>query len=229
MKAIHVRSFTFAAAVVVALAGSAGAQERPLGLLNNLDVRTLVARGDPVDNDRLFVHFRVLADRYQTEAERHDAMASSFVGNPNRSSGSGMSEHCRRLAGLNRESAHTLRALALYHKKLAEGTPATVPRDGARFQGGAGAPEPTERELDALAAKARSRTDHLALAEYFRTLAKRYTTDANEHVTMALTYRGGRFAQAAVHHDRLADVARKAAKEATTAAGMHEQFATVGR
>ena len=118
MSTIHCRSFAIAATAILATAGSIAAQERPLGLLNEFEVRTLVARGEPVD---------------------------------------------------------------------------------------------------------------LELEEYFLTLAKRYTTDANEHVTLALTYRGGRFAQAAVHYDRLANVARDAAKEATRAAGMHKQFSTIGR
>jgi hypothetical protein len=223
------RSLAIAATTLVTLANgsSVAAQERPPGLLNTLDVRTLVARGDPVDNDRLFVHFRVLRDRYLTEAERHDSMARSFMGNPNRTSAAGR-EYCKRLAHLNRQWAKTLRELALYHKQLAEGTPATLPPGAARFQGGAGAPDPTEQEVEALAAQARSRTDHLALAEYLRTLARRYTRDANEHLTQALTFRGGRLAQAAIHHEDLASAAREAAQEATRAAEIHRQSATVG-
>ena len=219
---------TTAAMGTLASASSVAAQERPPGLLNTLDVRALVARGDPVDNDRLYVHFRVLWDRYLIDAERHDTMARSFVGNTNRTSANGMIEHCKRLASLDRQAANTLRELALYHKQLAEGTPATLPPGAARFQGGAGAPEPTTQELDALSAQARTRTDHLALAEYFRMRANRYTKDATEHVTMALNYRGGRFAQSAVHHDRVANVARQAAKDATRAAEMHRQLATIG-
>ena len=220
---------TVTAIVTVATGGGAMAQGRPPGLLNKLDLRTLVARGDPADHERLFMHFRVLWGRLLTDAERHDAMSRSFLGNSNRTSGSGMSEHCKRLADLNWHSAQTLRELALYYKKLAEGSPAMPPSGGATFEGGAGAPEPTDRELDVLAARARTRTDHLALEEYFRMLAKRYTSDANEHMWMASTYRGGRFAQAAVHHDRLASVSRKAAAEATRAAEMHNQFAAIGR
>lgn len=222
-------SLAVAATAFVTLASSSvAAQERPPGLLNTLEVRSLVARGDPVDNDRLFAHFRVLWDRYLTEAERHDSMARSFTGNPNRASGSGRSEHCKQLAHLNRQSAKTLRELALYHKHLAEGPPATLPPGAARFQGGAGAPDPSEQELDALAAQARTRADHLALEEYLRTLARRYTRDANEHMTQALTFRGGRLAQAAVHHEDLANAARQAAHEATRAAELHRQLATVG-
>jgi hypothetical protein len=122
-----------------------------------------------------------------------------------------------------------VRELAAYHTKLASGTLATPPRDGARFQAGAGAPEPTEKELNALAAKASTPAEHRGLEEYFLTLAKRYTAEANEHVALAQAYRGTRIAQAAVHHDRLAGLSRDGAKEATAAAEMHKQLAGIGR
>lgn len=89
--------------------------------------------------------------------------------------------------------------------------------------------------LDAVAAGLREvtarpciRVDR-SLEEYFLTLAKRYSAEANEHVTLSQTYRGTRIAQAAVHHDRLAGVARDAAKEATAAAEMHKGLAAVAR
>jgi hypothetical protein len=156
-------------------------------------------------------------------------MSQSFVGNPSRNLGSGMSIHCKRLADLNTQSATTVRELASYHEKLAAGAPATPPLDGARFQGGAGASEPTEKELNALAAKANTPAEHRALEEYFLTLAKRYAAEANEHVTLAQTYRGTRIAQAAVIHDRLAGLARDEAKEATAAAEMHKGLANIAR
>jgi hypothetical protein len=220
-----------AATVVVTLASgnSAAAQERSPGLLNKLDVQDLVARGDPLDNDRLFAHFRVLWDRYLTDAQQHDSMARSVTGHPNRWSGGGSNDRCRQLASLSRHSANTVRELALYHKQLAEGTPATLPPGAARFQGGAGAPDPTEQELAARAAQTRTRTEHLALAEYLRAVATRHTRNANEHMTLALTYRGGRLAQAAVHHEHMADVARQAARQATMAAERQRQYAALGR
>src|SRR5262245_1363251 len=92
-----------------------------------------------------------------------------------------------------------------------------------------GAPEPTEKELNAMAAKAGTHSEHKALEEYFLTLAKRYTTEATEHVALAQAYRGTKIAQASVHHDRLAALARDSAKEATAAAEMHKQLADVAR
>jgi hypothetical protein len=197
--------------------------------LNSLEVRQLVARAEPADNARLALHFSALSDRYTAEAKRHVSMSQSFVGNPSRNLGSGMSVHCKRLADLNTQSATTVRELASYHEKLGAGTPATPPQGGARFQGGAGAPEPTEKELNALAAKAGTPAEHRALEEYFQTLAKRYTATADEHVALAQAYRGTRIAQAAVMQDRLAGLARDSAKEATAAADMHKQLANVAR
>jgi len=228
MNTIHIRLLAFTAAMLT-VAGTAIAQERPAGLLNNLDVRELVARAEPADNARLSAHFTALADRYAAEAKRHVSMAQSFNGNPSRNLGSGMSAHCKRLADLNTQSATTSRELAAYHEKLAGGTAATLPRDAARFQGGAGAPEPTQKELNELAAKASTPAEHRSLEEYFLTLARRYTTDADNEAALAQTYRGTRIAQAAVHHDRLTELSRDAAKEATAAAEMHKQLANIGR
>ena len=229
MRTVHLRPLAIAAAALVSLAGSIAAQDRPTALLNSLEVRQLVARAEPADHVRLTAHFYALGDRYTAEAKRHISMSQSFVGNPSRNLGTGMSAHCKRLADLNTQSATTVRELAVYHQKLASGASSTPPKDGARFQGGAGAPEPTSKDLDVLAAKANTPTEHRALEEYFLTLAKRYTTEANEHVTLAQTYRGTRIAQAAVHHDRLAGLSRDAAKEATAAAEMHKGLAGVAR
>jgi hypothetical protein len=229
MRTVYFRSFAIAATAVLTVTGIALAQENPTGLLNSLEVRQLVARAEPGDNARLVQHFSALATRYTAEAKKHTAMSHGFVGNPSRNFGTGMSAHCERLADLNTQEATTVRELAAYHEKLAAGTSATPPHDGVRFQGGAGASEPTGKELNALAAKASTPAEHRALEEYFFTLSKRYTAEANEHVTLAQTYRGTRLAQAAVHHDRLSGLSRDAAKEATTAAEMHKQLATVGR
>lgn len=229
MRTVHFRSLSIAAMAVLMFAGSLAAQEKPTGLLNNLEVRQLVARAEPADNARLGAHFSALADRYAAEAKRHISMSQSFSGNPSRNLGTGMSAHCKRLADLNTQSATTVRELAAYHTKLASGTSATPPRDGARFEAGAGAPEPTEKELNALAAKASTPAEHRGLEEYFLTLAKRYTAEANEHVALAQAYRGTRIAQAAVHHDRLAGLARDGAKEAATAAEMHKGLAGIAR
>jgi hypothetical protein len=229
MRTIQIRFLSLAALALLALAGSAAAQDKSPALLNALEVRQLVARAEPGDHARLSAHFTALAERYAAEARRHTSMSQSFIGNPNRNLGTGMSAHCKRLADLNTQSATTVRELATYHQTLAAGAPSTTPREGARFEGGAGARAPTDQDLNALAAKARTPADHRGLEEYFLTSAKRYTADATDHAAMAQTYRGTRIAQAAVHCDRLVTLSRDSAKEATEAAAMHKQLAGIAR
>ena len=211
------------------LAGSATAQEKSSAILNTLEVRQLVARAEPADNARLSLHFSALADQYAAEARRHTAMAQGFVGNPSRNLGSGMSVHCKRLADLNTQEATTLRELARYHNDLAGGNPTTPPAGAARFQSGAGAPAPTDRQLAELAAKASTPADHHALEEYFATLAEKYAADAKEHAAFAASLRGTRIEQAAASHNHLAALSRDAAKEATSAAEMHKGLAGIAR
>jgi hypothetical protein len=234
MRPVHVRSLSLAAVAVLTFASSVSAQDTPSGLLSNLEVRQLVTRGDPEDHVRLSTHFAALAQRYKTEAQRHSSMLQAYTSNPKITQMAvSMSGHCRRLAELNTQSMATLRELAAYHAKLASGTPATPPKDGARFQGGAGAPEPTERELNVLAAKASTSAEHRGLEEYFSTLARRYTLAADEHAANAVSWRGmTRVPAAAItatHCEKLSGQLRDAAKEANAAAAMHKELAGVGR
>jgi hypothetical protein len=229
MRPTHFRTLSIAAVALFLFAGSAMGQTKSNPILNSVEVQQLVKRAEPGDNARLAAHFAALADYYTTQAKRHTSMAQSFVGNPSRNLGTGMSAHCKSLAALNTQSATELRELSTYHQKLASGATATPPAGGTRFEGGAGAPAPTEKDLNAMAAKASTPADHRALEEYFLTLAKRYTADVTEHTAMANTYRGTRIAQAAVHCDNFVRLSRDAAKEATAAAEMHKQLAGVAR
>jgi hypothetical protein len=230
MRTVHFRSLALSAVAALTFAATGAAQDRAPALLNNLEVRQLVARAEPSDQAQLSAHFTALADRYAAEAKRHLSMSQSFIGNPSRNLGTGMSAHCKQLASLNTQSETAVRELAAYHAKLAGGTPATPPKDGARFQSGAGAREPTEKELSALAERASTPADHRDLEEYFATLAKRYTRDAEQHAQFAAAYRNSpRIAHVSVTHDRLAELSRDAAKEATAAAEMHKQLAGAGR
>jgi hypothetical protein len=230
MRAMSNCTFLLGAVALVALVGQAAAQTAPPPILNALEVQKLVSSTDPADNARLSAHFAAMAARYDADAKRHTAMAAAFIAAPTRRvPANTAADHCTRLATLITQSAQTLRELAAHHDKLAAGVPSKVPKAGAAFQSGAGAPEPTEADLKALAAKANTPADHHALEEYFLTAAKRYTTDANEHVAMAQAYRGTRISQAAVHCDRLAALARDEAGEATAAAEMHKNLASVAR
>src|SRR5262245_16306147 len=226
---VIMKRFISLAATAVAVLAPFTAAAQPSHVLNALEVRMLVASAAPADNAKLAAHFSALTDRYTAEARRHTSMSGSFTGNPNRSIGSGMSMHCKRLADLNTESAATVRGLAEHHAKLASGLPSTPPPDSAKYQGGEGASVPSDKELNALAAKARTPSEHHALEEYFMTLAKRYTATADEQVALAAAYRGTKMAQAATAADRLVTLSRDSAKEANEAASMHKQLAALGR
>jgi ABC-type branched-subunit amino acid transport system substrate-binding protein len=229
MRTILIRAAAGAALVLATLANSATAQTAS-PILNAVEVQKLVASADPADNARLSAHFAALAERYAREATRHDAMAQAFIASPTRRTPANTAaDHCKRLAGLNTQAANTLRELAAYHQKRAAGAVASVPKGAAPFQAGTGAPEPSDDELSALAARASTPADHHALEEYFQTAAKRYREAVNEHSSMAQAYRGTRIAQAAVHCDRLVSLSRDEAKEATAAAEMHKQLAAAGR
>jgi hypothetical protein len=223
----HVRYFALGVLASTLLSTHLAAQPSPV--LNKLDLPKLIASSAPADQARVAEHFTAIADRHESEASRHRAMSRAAVGNPSRQLATSMSAHCMRLADLNTQAASTLRELAAHHKKLAAGQPSIVPKGAAPYQSGEGARVPTEKELATLAASAKTVADHRALQEYFLTAAKRYTAEAEEHQTMAQTYRGTRLAAAAVNCDRLVMLSRDSANEATAAATMHGDLAGVAR
>jgi len=226
---LHIRSSSLAALALLMFAGSAAPQDKSTAILSALEVRHLVTSASSADNQRLSAHFAALGERYSAEAKRHTSMAQSFVGNPSRSMGSGMSAHCERLAALNTESATAASELATYHQKLAAGAPATSPVSTG-LEAGAGARTPTDQELNTLAAQASTPANHADLENYFLSLAKRYTADAKSHASMAQLYRSNtRLAGAGIHCDRLVELSREAANEAAGAAAMHKKLAGAGR
>lgn len=234
MRTLQIRSLSLPALAFLIFAGNAAAQDKSPALLNTLEVRQLVAHAEPNDHARLNGHFTALAERYAAEGQRHTSMSQETVGSPSRNLTTGLSAHCTRLAELNTQAATAVRELARYHQKLAAGATATAPTAGARFEGGAGAPAPTDQQLNALAAKASTPADHRGLEEYFLTLATRHTSEAADHAAMASAYRGlprspGWAAAAAAHCDRLVTLSRESAMEATGGAAMHKQLAGVTR
>ena len=229
MRGLQIRSLSLPALALLVFSGNTFAQDKSPALLSTLDVRRLVAHAEPNDHARLSGHFTALAERYTAEAKRHTSMSRDTVGNPNRNLTTGLSAHCTRLAELNTQSVAAVRELATYHQTLAAGAAATAPTAGARFDEGAGAPAPTDQQLSALAATASTPDDHRSLEDYFLGLATRYTADVKDHVAMAQAYRGTRLAGASVHCDRLVELSRDSAKQATEAAAVHKQLATVTR
>ena len=221
--------YAFAAVAILASATVALAQA-PSGVVNKLDVQALVAAGTPEANATLASHFAALADKYTADAARHKDMAKAYAGNANRSAATNIAPHCARLADIAAESATAAREMASYHRQLAGGAAATAPKQAAKLHAGEGAPAPTTMDLHHMAMMAHSAADHHSLEEYFTTLARQSAADAEAHVAMAKAYRAGvrKGSDPAVHCDRLAKLARDAAKEATEAASLHRQLANVG-
>jgi hypothetical protein len=234
MRTLPNRSLSFAALAILLFTGSDAAQDKSPALLNTLEVQQLIERPAPAHNARLAAHFTALAERYAAQAKRHTSMSQHFLGNPNRNLGTGMSVHSRQLASLNSQAAVELRELAAYHQKLAFDAEAMPSAAHSRFDGGAEARVPADQELNAMAAKASTPADHRALEEYFLTLAKRYTSEVADYTAMAQAYRElpespDGACSAVVHGDRLVDLSRDAAQEASDAAAMHKQLAGVVR
>jgi len=210
----------------------AAAAQTPPALLNSVEVQRLVGSSDPTAHARLRDHFTALAATYDAQARQHSAMAQGFAGNPTHPM-PGMSEHCKRLADIATQEATTVREIATFHKQLAAGAPATVPKNATPYEGGKGAPTPSDKQLQALAANARTPADHRSLAEYYLGVAKAQEAAATQHAAMAQSYRAssnrqGSASDPAIHCDRMVMLARAAAKEARAAVEQHQQLANVG-
>lgn len=218
-------------AVVFVAAATVAAAAPPANVLNRLEVQKLVAAETPIASLRLASHFNALAEQYFAEAATHRAAATVFRAVANRSAVTTAADDCARLA--SRASAWGTRAreLARYHIDRAAGREGILPIGATSLHGGFGAPEPSADQLHKLALDARTRADHLALREYYSMVARKKAAAADHHLAMATAYRAG------VRHgsydpagsfERLAGIARKAAKEASQAADRHQVLANIG-
>jgi len=224
--------FSCVAVAIVALVGmtSIAAADTPSIVFHKLAVQKLVAAETPVANLALAAHFRAVADRYLAEAVRHRAMAAAYTIHPNRTAATSAAIHCEREAALATGWAAEARELAAYHVDHAAGRPAVLPIGATELWGGRGAPEPTPDQLHKLALLARTRSDHLVLAEYYTTVAGKKTAVAEGYRRMARAYRVGirnGLLDAAFTWDQLARLASKEARRAEEAANRHQQLATI--
>jgi hypothetical protein len=215
-------------------ATAAAAQDRP-ALLTSVEVKELVASGQPDDHARLRDHFAALADKYEADAQRHRAIGKSLIGNPNHPPAVAPGARYARLAESETAAAMTVRELSAHHGSLAAGQVSQAPANSARFENGEGAPAPNEGQLRELSAGARTASEHRALEEYFSELAQKYTQTAQKHTAMALSYRlhpndrGGSYTALAAHCEQLAKQARESAETARArAAGRRQPAATLG-
>lgn len=231
MRTISVRTVVAACALSLLAGGAALAQDQPTPVLNTLELRQLVDRAEPADHARLSAHFGALAERYATDAKQHERMAQASSGQAGKSSNVGLAAHCRTLAKADHELEQGARALATFHKERAAGASSVAaPANTRGLESGTGAAKPKDDELAAFAAKAAQANDHRALADYFTTLAARYSADADSHTAMSVSYgSNSRLAGMVPHCDRLAKTARGAAKEAQIAASMHKELLSSAR
>ena len=217
------------AAVALVSAATLAAADTP-PVLNKLAVQKLVGAGSPIANLTLAAHFTAVAAQYDEDAARYRAAAAVFRANANRSAVTTAAISYEHQSVLAAEWAAAARELAKYHVSLAEGRRASVPRGAAELQAGRGAPEPTAEQLHTLALLARTRTDHLELEEYYRVTAAKKEAEADHHLRMAAGYVAGArngTHDPAVTRERLARLARKAAKTALEAASRHQILAAV--
>lgn len=224
--------FSRVAVATVAFVGmtSLAAADTPSNVFHKLAVQKLVAADTAVANLALAAHFRGVADRYLAEAARHRATAAVYAVHPNRGVATSATVHCDREAALATGWAAQARELAVYHVDHAAGRPAVLPMGATELWGGRGAPEPTPDQLHKLALLARTRADHLVLAEYYTTVAGKKTAVADGYRRMARAYRVGirnGLLDVAFTWDQLARLANKEAREAEEAANRHQQLATI--
>ena len=218
------------ATVVFVGVASLAAADTPSNVFHKLAVQKLVAAETPVANLALAAHFRGIASRYLEEAARHRATAAVYTVHPNRVAATTAISHCEREAALATQWAAEARELAAYHVEHAAGRPAVLPMGATELWAGRGAPEPTPDQLHRLALLARTRSDHLVLAEYYSTVAKNSATTANDRLRMAAAYRAGirnSFHDVAATWDHLARLAKKEAMKAEEAANRHKQLAAI--
>lgn len=217
--------------VLVAIVTPAAAQEQS-ALLTTIEVKRLVASPDRGDHARLRDHFAALAERYERDARRQATLARMPAGNPNHPPAVPSRAHEIRLAQLKRDAAATLRELAAHHDRLARGISSTAPSDSLRFEQGEGAPLPTDVQVRALVASARTPADHKVLEEHFIAMADQHTKHAAKYSAAAIGSRAGPTRPAseasAVHYAALAKRHRDLAREARVAAGEQRRLASQG-
>jgi hypothetical protein len=226
------KRFSRVAIATIAFVGatSLAAADTPSNVFHKLAVQKLVAAETPVANLALAAHFRAVADRYLDEAVRHRAMAAAYTVHPNRTAAASAVTHCEREAAVATGWAAEARELAAYHVDHAAGRPAVLPMGATELWAGRGAPEPTADQLHKMALLARTRSDHLVLAEYYTTVAGKQTAVADGYRRMATGYRAGvrrGIHDAAVTYDHLARLANREARKALEDAKRHTQLATI--
>jgi hypothetical protein len=226
-----VRSLAATVLVVLTVAASLTAQNRPSAPLTGEEIQRLIIRGEPADHARLSAHFGALADQYAADAKRHATMQPAFAGNTKLAHmAASQAAHCRQLTRRNEESAALLRELAGHHSKQAGGVTSDPPRGSERFQGTGAVRVPPDAELTKLAETAETAADHRTLEAYFTSIAVRYESEAKDSAAYARSWRtltkNPSAPALATRWDNLAKLQRDSAAEARAAAATHNKHAS---
>lgn len=99
----------------------------PQGVLKSAEVRALVNNAKtPADHQKLARHFTAMAEKHETEAKEHEALAAEYTNHPtghetkHPMSGE-TAAHCKYYAEHCRKAASEMRALAAAHQGMAKG------------------------------------------------------------------------------------------------------------
>jgi hypothetical protein len=227
MRTIYIR-IALAALMSAAVTTGASAQDRS-ALLPSIEVKRLAANDRPADHARLRDHFAALADKYTNDARRDRQIARVMIGNPNHPPAVSPGSRWMRLPDSAEASAVILRDLSAHHDRLAAGRRSDAPPNSARFEAGYGAPAPSASYVHELASGARTRADHLSLADYFTAVAETETNKARKQAAAAQAYRGpisrAGSGTPASHYDLMAERFRDKANQARAEAAKHRQLA----
>ena len=227
MRTIYIR-IVLAVLMCAAVITGASAQDRP-ALVTSIEVRRLAANDRPADHARLRDHFAALADKYTNDARRDRQVARIMTGNPNHPPAVSPGVRWLKLADAADASAATLRELSAHHDRIAAGGHSDAPPNSARFEAGYGAPAPSESYVHELVSGARTRADHLSLADYFTAVAETATNNARKQAAAAQAYRGPISRTGggtpASHYDLMAERYRDQATQARADAAKHRQLA----
>ncbi len=227
MTRIAFRSFSYAVAIL-AVWTPAIAQVPEPRVLDTVQVRQLVARGQVDDHLRLSAHFDALHGAYASDAFRHAAMATL----PPFAKGAEVAsaQHCRLLAREKGQEATIVQQLAAHHARLADGIPSDAPSGAAPYEAGKGALAPRPDSLSVAAATAFTQTDHAVIVDHYARLAERYSAESVEHAATAqawrrLTAKVPSAAATAERCNRIAEELRQLAIDAGATASEHRALA----
>lgn len=109
-------------------AGVGGAAEQQKAMLSNKELKALVASAKtPADHLKLARHYAAMAERHESDANEHAALAAEYRKAPRASESKrpmspDTAAHCEYYAQHCRKAAQEMRAMAKAHEDMAKGS-----------------------------------------------------------------------------------------------------------